>query len=82
MASSEQKKKDIYRWIKIGGLLSFLPFILAAGPLAGYALGDYLEKKFGFPHYASLIFIALGFAGSIRETVRIVKMALRAEEKK
>ena len=79
---NDKRRSDIYKWIKIGGILSFLPFVMAAGPLAGYFLGDYLEKKFGLPRYASAICIIAGFAGSLRETVRIVKMALQAEKKR
>ena len=29
-------KNGLYKWLKIGGLLSFLPFVLVAGPLAGF----------------------------------------------
>ena len=81
MAQDDKRKADFYKWVKIGGLLSFLPFILAAGPLFGYILGSYLEKRFGLPAYASIISITVGFAVSVRETVRIVKIALQAQEK-
>ncbi|MDD5422876.1 MAG: AtpZ/AtpI family protein [Candidatus Omnitrophota bacterium] len=81
MAIDGKRRSGVYRWIKIGGLLSFLPFVMAAGPLGGYFLGDYLEKRFGSPSYVSLIFITLGFIGSVAETVKIVKAALQAEKK-
>ena len=70
----------IYKWIKIGGLLSFIPIIMAAGPLAGYFLADYLEKRFGFPDFTAVICITIGFASSVRETVRLIKLALKAEK--
>ena len=70
----------IYKWIKIGGLLSFIPIIMAAGPLAGYFAADYLEKRFGLPSFTSAVFIVLGFLASARETVRIIKMALKTEK--
>ena len=73
-------KAEVYKWVKIGGILSFIPFVLVAGPLGGYFLGDYLEKKFGLGSYVSLICITIGFLVSVRETIRIVKMALRTEE--
>lgn len=76
----KKTKTATYKWIKIGGILSFIPFVLAAGPLAGYIAGNYLEKRFNLPHAVSLVLIVLGFIGSVRETIRIIKIALRAEE--
>jgi hypothetical protein len=75
------QKEKIYKWIKIGGLLSFLPFVMAAGPLGGYLIGDFLQKKFGLGPVAMAVCIILGFIGSAFETVKIIKSALRAEEK-
>ena len=69
----------IYKWIKIGGLLSFIPIVMAAGPLAGYFLADYLEKRFGAPPYVSYILITVGFAAGVRETIRIIKIALNTK---
>ena len=73
--------KEIYRWLKIGGLLSFIPFVLAAGPLAGYFFGGYLEKKFSLPNFVSVIFITIGFFASAKETIKIIRLALKTEEK-
>ena len=81
MAPSDKGKTDLYKWIKIGGLLSFLPFVLVAGPIAGYMLGRYVQQRFGLPDYASILFATIGFIGSFRETIKIVKMALRTQEK-
>ncbi len=77
MASpNEGKKREIYKWIKVGSLLSLIPFVLAAGPLMGYVAFDYLQKKFGVPPYMSYVFITIGFAASVRETIRIIKITL------
>lgn len=81
MAPLKKDSSNIYKWIKIGGLLSFIPFVLVAGPLGGYFIGNYLEKRFGLPAYVSLILIALGFIGSAMEIVKIIKAALRSEGK-
>ena len=70
----------VYKWIKIGGLLSFIPVIMAAGPLGGYFCADYLEKRFNLPSYTSLIFITIGFIASARETIRIIRLALKTEK--
>ena len=71
-----------YKWIKIGGLLSFIPVVMAAGPLGGYFLADYLEKRFGFPPFTMAVTVIIGFIASTRETVRIIKLALKTEDEK
>ena len=81
MGQGDKRKADLYEWIKIGGLLSFLPFVLGAGPIAGFYLGSYLEHRFGLPNYVSIILAAIGFMASLKETIRIVKIALRTQEK-
>ena len=73
-------KQEIYKWIRLGGLLSFIPFVLAAGPIAGYLAGEYLIKRFGLPPYTSFIFAAVGFAASARETVRIIRLAIKTDK--
>ena len=73
-------KQEIYKWIRLGGLLSFIPFILAAGPIAGYLAGEYLIKRFGLPQYIPYIFAAVGFAASARETVRIIRIAIKTDK--
>ena len=81
MRQGDKRKADLYKWIKIGGLLSFLPFVLAAGPIAGYALGSYLEHKFNLPAYVPIMSITIGFLASLKETIKIIKMALKTQEK-
>lgn len=81
MSMDDKRKADMYRWIKIAGLLSFLPFVLVAGPLAGFYLGSFLEKRFGLPSYILIVFIIVGFIGSLSETIKIVKAALKAQDK-
>ena len=76
-----ERREKVYKWVKIGGILSFIPLVLAAGPIVGYISGYYLEKKFNLPSYISIICVTLGFAGSVIETVKIIKMALRTEGK-
>ena len=77
----DKRKADFYRWVKIGGLLSFLPFVLVAGPLGGFYLGSFLEKKFGLSHHVSIALITVGFIGSLTETVKVIRLALKTQEK-
>lgn len=60
--------------------MSYIPLILAAGPLAGYFLGDYLEKKFGWPDFVEIIFAGIGFVSAAMETARIIKLVAKLEK--
>ena len=76
----EKKKKTVYKWIKVAGLLSYLPFALAAGPLAGYFAAKYAEAHFNFPPITSGILITLGLLVSLIESSRIIFIAVKAEK--
>ena len=78
---TENKKAEFYKLAKVWGLISFIPVILAAGPLAGYFLGDYLEKKIGFAPYLSLSCLVLGFVTSVREIIKILKLIDKTDAK-
>jgi len=71
-------KANAYKWIKVAGLLSLIPIILASGPLAGYIAGYYLIKLFNFPHYTLIVCAIIGFIAAARETLAIIKAALRS----
>lgn len=74
-------KKELYKWVKIGGILSFIPFVLFGGALFGYILGDYLENKyFPAPLVVFPICIGLGMLVSAMEVVRIIKLAVKISE--
>lgn len=67
-----------YRWIRVAGLLTLIPIVLAAAPLAGYIAGDWLIHQFGFPNYTTIVCVIIGFAASARETIKIIQAALKA----
>jgi hypothetical protein len=73
------KIKEIFRWVRTAGLLSIIPIILAGGPLGGYLIADILIKKLTLPGYTAAICVILGFIASIRETIRIIKIALKTK---
>jgi len=75
-------KEELYKRIKIAGMISYIPVMLAAGPLAGFFMGDYLQKKFNLPFYFMVFFILTGVAIGIRESVRIIRLVLKIENKK
>jgi len=73
-------KKEIYKWIKLGGLLSFIPFIMAAGPLLGYWVGDYLVKEWNSPFVVLILSLLVGLLVSLRESIRIIRLALKFDK--
>jgi len=75
------KKEEFYKGIKVAGMVSFIPIVLAAGPLSGFLFGDYLTKTFRLPSYILYISIIIGFIASIRETVRIIKVVVKISGK-
>ena len=74
-------KKESYKWIKIAGILSFIPFILVGGALTGYLAGDYIAKRFVSASPAVPICIGIGLVASVIEVIRIVKLALKIDRK-
>jgi hypothetical protein len=72
-------KKDLYKWIKIAGILSFIPLVLAGGAIAGYLIGGYIEKKFSNFSFAVPTFVVIGLLGSVIEVARIIKLALKID---
>ena len=67
-----------YLWIKVSGLLTLIPVVLAAAPLAGYLAGDWLVTHLRFPRYATIVCVIIGFAAAARQTIRIIRTALKA----
>ena len=75
------QKEDFYKGMKIVGFVSFIPFILAAGPLSGYFVATFLQKKFNLAAYWVFFGAALGFLAAIIEIVRILKAISRVNRK-
>jgi hypothetical protein len=71
------QKEGLYKRIKVAGMVSFIPVVLAAGPIAGYVAGDYLQKKLGLPYYAAIICIGIGFIAGITEVIRIIRLVVK-----
>lgn len=73
-------KQDLYKWVKIAGILTFIPLILAGGVTAGYLMGDYIEKKFSNFYFAVPVFVVIGLLGSAIEVARIIRLVLKIEK--
>jgi len=64
------------RWRQLG-LLTAVPFLLAAGPIVGFYIGDWLDKKFYTTPWLMLGFLVLGFVAGIKETISLIKLAMK-----
>ncbi len=67
-------EKD-YRFIRQVGLLTTIPLMLLSGPLIGFLIGNYIDKRFGTAPWFMVLFVCLGFVASIRQTIAIIKKA-------
>jgi ATP synthase protein I len=57
------------------GLLTSLPFIMVAGPLVGYFIGEWLDRILDTSPYLTVVLIVMGLISSGRETYKLIKMA-------
>ena len=82
ISMSDKKAEDnIYTKLKQVGLLTTIPIMLAAGPIAGYFVGDFLDKKFKSSPIFVAILAVLGFIAGARESIRILKLAAGEDRK-
>ena len=63
------------------GFVTFIPLMLAAGPLSGYFVGTFLQKKFNLSSYCVFLSVAFGFLVAITEIVKILRAVARMEKK-
>ncbi|MDD4894366.1 MAG: hypothetical protein PHW54_03530 [Candidatus Omnitrophica bacterium] len=74
------RKEELYKRIKVAGMISFIPVMLAAGPFMGYIAGDYLVKKTGVG-YILFVCIGIGFIASITEVIKIIRLVTKLTDK-
>lgn len=74
-------KEDFYKGVKTVGFVSFIPFILAAGPLTGYFVGTFLQKRFNLAPNWVFLGVVFGFLAAITEIVKILKAITRVNKK-
>lgn len=64
-----------YRFIHQVGLLTMIPAMLLAGPVIGFLIGNYIDKRFETAPWFMVVFVGLGFVASVRQTIAIIKKA-------
>jgi hypothetical protein len=75
------KKEELYKRIKIAGMLSFIPLMLLAGVVGGWSLGYLLYEKLIRFYFIVPLCAGIGTIGALWETARIIRLVLRIEKK-
>jgi len=73
--------RETYDWIRVAGFISFIPFALISGPLAGYILGGFLAEKFHTSYYLTGALIIIGGIGSVYQTFQIIIKVIKSGNK-
>lgn len=66
-----------YRYMRLVGTATMVPFLLAAGPLVGFFIGRFLDSLFGTEPVLKWILLGLGFVAGIREVIRLLQKISR-----
>ena len=61
--------------------LTAVPIILLVGPVSGYFVGDWFDKKFRLFPWCTIGFLVLGFVAAGREIFRLLKQISQEESK-
>ena len=62
--------------------LTAVPIILLVGPVSGYFVGDWFDKKFQLFPWGTVLFLVLGFVAAGREIFRLLKQISQEDTKK
>jgi hypothetical protein len=70
-------QNDLYTSIRRFGAATLIPFVLIAGPLAGYMVGSFVQEEWSQPFWVLLLFVAGGLITSCFEVYRILKYIMK-----
>ena len=70
-----KKKDDKYSTYRQIGILTTIPMLMAVGPILGYYIGDFLDKKLGTTPYLMMVFIFFGFVAAGKGVYNLIKRA-------
>jgi F0F1-type ATP synthase assembly protein I len=63
------------------GMLLAIPSLLVAGPLVGFLLGRWLDRRFATEPKLTIVGVILGFVAAGRETFVILRRVQEMEER-
>jgi F0F1-type ATP synthase assembly protein I len=71
-----------YEGLRSAGLLLTIPTILIVAPLVGFFIGNWCDRRFNTSPWLVILGLILGFVAAGRETIRIYRRYLEAEEER
>ena len=71
-----QRSRAVYSQIRVVGLAVVLPFVMVAGPIAGYIGGGWIGERLGYTTGGKLLGLLLGAAASVHQTILIIRRLL------
>lgn len=66
--------------LRSGGLLLSIPTLLIVSPLVGFFIGSWLERRFHFAPWGSILGLVLGLVTGARETWKVYQRYLAEEQ--
>lgn len=74
----EMENKDkFYSNLRQASIYTVIPLILAVGPIIGYFIGNFLDKKLHTAPYLMILFIIFGFIASGKEVYDLARRAMQ-----
>jgi ATP synthase protein I len=77
----KNSEDDRYSVLRRAGLLTTVPFLLAASPIIGFFMGRFLDIKLGTEPIFSIIFLILGFIAGAIQVAKVVRLANRESDR-
>ena len=68
------KKSVFYSQVKQLSVLMTVPIILLVGPLVGFFIGSWIDRKTQHYPWFTIIFVFLGFFAAGREMIRLLRL--------
>lgn len=73
----KRKRNDKYSAYRQIGILTTIPMLMAVGPILGYYIGSFLDRKLGTSPYLMVVFIIFGFVAAGKGVYDLIKKAGR-----
>ncbi len=74
------KKTAFYSQVKQLSVLTTIPIILLAGPVVGFFVGGWFDRKFHLYPWFTIFFAFLGFVAAGREIARLLNQILKDKQ--